>query len=202
MPKQQKKQNKLESILKQYSRERTLVLIKPEGVERRLIGRIVQRFEDVGFRIVGLGIVWSSKQLMDRHYPKDKAWIERLGSRTTQTAEQFNLDLDLKRDYGVKTVYELGQLVRGWLIDYMCSGPIVKMCLEGPFVVEKVRKMTGSTLPLNAEPGTIRGDFSFDVPVVANLARRAIQNLVHASETKEEAEREIKLWFKKGELLD
>jgi len=144
------KKNQSGTDIEKYQKERTLVLIKPEGVERGLVGRILQRFEDAGLKIVGIGITWPSRQLIDTHYPKDKNWIERLGSRTTETAQKFNLDIDLQRDYGVKTVYDLGKLVRKWLVDYMSSGPVVKICLQGPMVVEKVRKLVGATIPLNA----------------------------------------------------
>ncbi len=181
--------------------ERTLVLIKPDGVERRLVGEIISRFERAGLRIVGLGIVKPTKELIDRHYPKNRAWIENLGYNTIKTAEEAKLKIDLQKDYGVKNVYELGLKVRQWLIDFMSSGPVVKIALEGPMAVSVVRKLVGKTTPYLAEPGTIRGDYSIDSPLLANLEKRPIKNLIHASGNLKEAKYELKLWFKKSELL-
>jgi nucleoside-diphosphate kinase len=182
--------------------ERTLVLIKPDGVERRLVGEIISRFERAGLKIVGLGIVVPSKKLIDRHYPKDRAWIENLGYNLIKTAEEARMKVDLKKDYGVNNVYELGLKIRQWLIDFMSSGPVVKIALEGPQAIIVVRKLVGKTIPFLAEPGTIRGDFSIDNPILANLEKRPVKNLIHASGNKKEAEKELKLWFKKAELIN
>jgi nucleoside-diphosphate kinase len=91
-------------------------------------------------------------------------------------------------------------MVRGWLLDYISSGPVFAAVLEGPHAVDLVRKITGHTLPYKAEPGTIRGDFSFDSSHLANTAKRAIKNLIHASGNLEEAKYEIPLWFSKDEI--
>jgi len=117
------------------------------------------------------------------------------------TAEEAKIKVDLKKDYKVKNTYELGLKIRKWLIDFMSSGPVVKIALEGPQAVMVVRKLVGKTVPFLADPGTIRGDFSIDNPLLANLERRPIKNLIHASGNKKEAEYELKLWFKKSELL-
>lgn len=183
-------------------KEKTLVLIKPDGVERGLVGEIISRFERAGLRIIGLGIVKANKKIIDKHYPKDKKWIENLGYNLIKTAEEVNIKVDLKKDYGVKNIYELGVKIRKWLIDFMSSGPIVKIALEGPQAITAVRKLVGKTVPLSAEPGTIRGDFSIDSPILANLEKRPIKNLIHASGNKKEADYELKLWFKKEELLN
>jgi len=188
-------------LLQSIKKERTLVLIKPDGVERKLVGEIISRFEKVNLRIVGLGIVIADKNKFDKHYPKDKKWIENLGNNFIITCQENNIDFDLK-DLGVKNLYELGIKVREWLINYMASGPIVKIVLEGNNAVEIVRKIVGHTLPQKAQPGTIRGDFSIDSPIVANLEKRALKNLIHASSNKKEADKEIKLWFNKKELID
>lgn len=181
--------------------ERTLVLIKPDGVERKLVGEIISRFEKAGLRIVGLGILKAERKLMEKHYPKDRDWVENLGYNLIKTAEENNIAVDLKKDYGARNVYELGLKVREWLIDFMCSGPIVKIALEGPMAISVVRKIVGATIPYKAEPGTIRGDYSVDNPLLANLEKRPVKNLIHASGNKKEAEKELKLWFKKEKLL-
>ncbi len=197
-----KNSKKTNTIYKKIKKERTLVLLKPDAVERGLIGEIISRFEKCGLKIVGLGLVKPNKKLMDKHYPKTKEWIENLGNNFFRTCEENNLKIDVKKEFNVNNAYELGLLVRSWLIDYMCSGPIIKIALEGAHAVEIVRKLVGSTLPYKAQPGTIRGDFSIDTPILANLEKRAIKNLIHASGSEEEAEYEINLWFTKDELID
>jgi len=182
-------------------REITLVLIKPDGVERKLIGEIISRFERAGLNIIGLGIVVPSKKMIDKHYPKDRQWIENMGYNLIKTSEEAKIKVDLKKDYGVNNVYELGLKIRQWLIAFMSSGPVVKMALEGPQAIMVVRKLIGKTIPFLAEPGTIRGDFSIDTPILANLEKRPVKNLIHASGNRKEAEKELKLWFKKSELI-
>jgi nucleoside-diphosphate kinase len=182
--------------------ERTLVLIKPDGVERKLVGEIISRFEKAGLKIIGLGIVKPSRKLIDQHYPKDRNWVENLGYNLIKTAEETKVKVDLKKDYGVNNIYELGLKVREWLINFMTSGPVVKIALEGPGAVQVVRKLVGKTIPFLAEPGTIRGDYSIDTPLQANLEKRPVKNLVHASGNLEEAKKELKLWFKKSELVE
>jgi nucleoside-diphosphate kinase len=189
------------NLLELIKKERTLVLIKPDGVERKLVGEIISRFEKASLKIIGLGIVKASKEQFDKHYPKDKDWIENLGKNFIKTCQENNIDFDIK-NLGVENEYELGLKVREWLIDYMASGPVVKIVLEGNNAIEVVRKIVGHTLPQKAQPGTIRGDFSIDSPIVANLEKRALKNLIHASGNKKEAEKEIKLWFSKKELID
>jgi nucleoside-diphosphate kinase len=191
-----------ENLIKKIKKERTLVLIKPDGVERKLVGEIISRFERAGLRIVGLGIVKPSRKLIDKHYPKTREWIENLGNNMLKTAEELKIKVDLKKDYGVSNVYELGLKVREWLINYVSSGPVVKIALEGPHAIQVVRKLIGKTIPFLAEPGTIRGDYSIDSPLLANLEMRPVKNLIHASGNEKEAEYELKLWFRKDELID
>ncbi len=192
----------LGKIYSKIKKERTLVLLKPDAVRRRLIGEIIKRFENSGLKIIGLGIVWPKKSIMERHYPKRKEWVENLGKGFLEIYNEYNIKVDLKKDFKVNNVYELGLKVREWIIDYMCSGPIIKIALEGPKAISVVRKLVGSTIPYNSPPGTIRGDFSIDNPAIANFEKRAIQNLVHASGNEKEAEYEINLWFKKDELVE
>jgi nucleoside-diphosphate kinase len=189
---------KMKNLLK-FKKERTLVLIKPEGVERKLIGEIISRIERVGLNIIGLGILKPSKKLVDKHYPKDKNWIKNIGEKNLATYKEYNLDI--KKYLGTDDPYKIGKMVREWLVDYISSGPVVKILVEGPHAIDVVRKIVGNTRPYIAEPGTIRGDFSYDSPILANLEKRPIKNLIHASDSPESAEREIKIWFKKDEIL-
>lgn len=168
-------------------------MIKPDGVRKGLIGEIIRRLEQRDMKIVALEMFQPTYEEMDNHYPKDEAWIERLGGKTFKTYEKYGHDP--KAEYGVANELEMGQMVRQWLVDYMISAPLVKMVVQGIHAVDMVRKIVGPTLPYMAEMGTIRGDFSADSPLLANKERRAIMNLVHASETPEEAAHEIKHWF-------
>ena len=92
--------------------------------------------------------------------------------------------------------------IRKWLVDYMLSAPLVKMIVQGVHAVDVVRKIAGETMPYKADMGTIRGDFSIDSPALANKEKRSVMNIVHCSETPEEAEHEIKHWFGDGKTYD
>lgn len=178
--------------------EKTFLIIKPDGVKRGLVGEILRRIERADLKIIALRMFQPTREQIDNHYPKNKEWIERLGEKTKKTYEKYGYDLikEMETDDSMK----IGQEVRQWLVDYMCSAPLVKMVIQGSHAVDLVRKMAGNTMPALAEMGTIRGDFSADSAAAANRDKRAVQNIVHASETLEEAEHEIKHWFKNDEI--
>jgi nucleoside-diphosphate kinase len=180
--------------------ERTVVLIKPDGVQRGLIGEIISRIERCGLKVIALEMFWATKEQMDNHYPKDKKWIERLGTKTLATYKKYKLNA--KKELGTEKEAEIGKMVRSWLISYMISAPLVKMVIKGVHAVGMVRKMAGNTMPALAEMGTIRGDFSVDSAAAANREKRSVHNIVHASETPEEAEHEIEHWFAPEEIHD
>ncbi len=173
--------------------EKTYVMIKPDGVQKGLIGEIIKRFEQRDLKIVALELFQPTHEQIDNHYPKDEAWITRLGNKTLSTYEKYGLDP--LSDFGTDKAEELGPEIRKWLIDYMMRAPLVKMVVQGIHAVDVVRKIAGPTMPYLAEVGTIRGDFSIDSPALANSEKRAIANILHASETPEEAAHEIKHWF-------
>jgi nucleoside-diphosphate kinase len=137
--------------------ERTLVLVKPDGVQRLLVGRILGRFEERGLKVVGLKLVQIDRPLAEQHYAVHRG----------------------------KPFFE-------GLLDFITSGPLVAVALEGPNAIGAVRMMVGATRPHEAAAGTIRGD----------LAVETAQNLVHASDGPETATAELALWFKPGELLE
>lgn len=181
--------------------ERTLVILKPDAVERGFIGQIIERFERVGLKIVAAKFLVAKKDLIDQHYPKDRKelWLG-IGNKTLDNYK--DLEMDPKESLGTSDPEEIGKMVRVWLMDYIMKGPVLAMVLEAPHAVELVRKMAGHTLPLVAAPGSIRGDFSYDSSYLANSNGRAIENLLHASGTKDEAEYEIPLWFTKDEIFE
>ena len=180
--------------------EKTLVLIKPDAVKRGLVGEIIKRFESRGLKIIGHKMVQGRPKDFDNHYPKSKEWITNLGNRTIETYKKYNYSL--KKDFGTDDIFEIGKIFRNWLIDFMSSGPVAKILIEGVHAIDVVRKIVGDTQPHFALTGTIRGDFSIDSAGSANKSRRAIHNLVHASGNKEEARNEIMLWFSPDEISD
>lgn len=180
--------------------ERTVVLIKPDAVRRGLIGQIISRLESRGLKIVGLQMIRATREQIDRHYPQDQKWIARLGQKTKKTYARYGLKVE--DDFQTTSDIAIGKIVRNWLLDYLTSGPIVKMVVEGIHAVDVVRKITGDSIPAFASPGTIRGDFSVESAASANAAKRAVYNLIHASETLKEAEHEVAFWFAPEEIQD
>jgi nucleoside-diphosphate kinase len=136
--------------------QRTLLLVKPDGVQRQLVGRVLSRFEDRGLKLVGLKLVHVDRALAEEHY----------------------------------AVHREKPFFTG-LVDFITSAPLVAAALEGPNAIAIVRAMNGATRPHEAEPGSIRGDFAVETA----------QNLVHASDSPENAAAELALWFRPEELL-
>jgi len=178
--------------------ERTVVLIKPDGVRRGLIGEVTHRFERLGLKIVAMKMVWANEEHLGKHYKDDEEYLTALGKKTLKSYEQYGKDAN--KDIGTTDPLELGKLIRGWLIDYVGSGPMVAILLEGRHAVDNVRSIAGPTIPVNAPPGTIRGDFATDSPAYANPEKRGVENIVHVSGSREEAAFEEKLWFHESEI--
>lgn len=181
--------------------EKTLVVLKPDAIQRGLVGEILARFEKVGLKIVGSKMFIPSQELLDMHYPADREeFVTMLGTRTLESYSEQGIDPI--EQFGHDNPAKIGEIVRTWLTDFMKSGPVFAFVLEGPHAIEVVRKIVGSTLPQKALPGTIRGDYSFDSSYLANSAARPIKNLIHASGNIEEATLEVGLWFDDTELFD
>lgn len=186
--------------MKHPKEERTYVMIKPDGVRKGLIGEVIKRFEQRDLKIVALEMSQPLYDQMDNHYPKKEEWITRLGEKTKATYEKYGYDL--LTDFGTDDTSKIGPEVRKWVIDFMMSAPVVKMIVQGIHAVDVVRKIAGETMPYKADMGTIRGDFSIDSPALANKEKRAVMNIVHCSETPEEAEHEISHWFGDSTIFD
>lgn len=180
--------------------EKTYVMIKPDGVRKGLTGEIIRRFEQRYLKIVALEMFQPSYEQIDTHYPKNEEWITRLGKKTLSTYEKYGYDAMV--DFGTIDPAVIGPEIRKWLIDYMKSSPLVKMVVQGVHAVDVVCKIAGPTMPYLADMGTIRGDFSIDSPALANKGKRAVMNIVHCSETSEEAKHEIKHWFGENKTFD
>ena len=175
--------------------ERSLVLVKPDGVQRALVGDIISRFEKKGLKIVGMKMVWADAKLAEEHYDMPKEDKQALGERTIAAYEEKGKKID-------KTPVEVAEDVQRRLIKYITTGPVVAMVIEGAHSIAHIRKIRGHTNPLAADVGTITADLTIDSYFISDPDERAIRNLVHASGSPEEAKREIDLWFKKDELHD
>ena len=176
-------------------KERSLVLIKPDGVQRSLIGEIIKRYERIGLKLVALKFIIPTPQLVEKHYLIDKGWLESVGKKTIESY----------KSKGKKSPFsdpkKGGKWVLGKLKKFISAGPVVAMVWQGNEAVGIIRKITGSTEPLSSDVGTIRGDLTLDSYPLADTSTRAVRNLVHASGSREEAEKEIKVWFKSNEII-
>lgn len=163
--------------------EQTLIIIKPDGVSRGLTGEIIRRYKAVGLRVVRRKDMTAPMDLIEKHYPMEPDYLRLIGEKTIAAGQQ------------VKSAEDQGRKVVSWLRKFITSGPIVAMVLEGENAVTVARKVTGFTDPATAEKGTIRGDLGTDNILDANREERPVWNLIHASGSPEEAQKEINLWF-------
>jgi len=173
--------------------EKTLVLIKPDAVQRGLVGDVITRFEKCGLKLVAMKMIYADPELAGKHYAEDEEWMKSVGEKSLKAYEEKGLDLG-------RTAIEHGRLVRQQLMDFISMSPVVGLVIEGHNAIKQVRKIVGPTNPEEALPGTIRGDYSFDNYELADPSKRPIQNLIHASSDPEEGKREIGLWFDKDEI--
>ncbi|MFA6322083.1 MAG: nucleoside-diphosphate kinase [Candidatus Buchananbacteria bacterium] len=185
----------------ELQKEKTVVLVKPDGVKRGLVGEVISRFEKMGLKIIGMKMVWADAELASKHYPDSRTELLRgIGEKTLQTYEKYGRDP--KEQFGEMDAEAIGKMVNKWNIDFITSGPVIAMVLEGVHAIDNVRLIAGNTLPVFATPGTIRGDYSIDSPALANIKGRAVRNIVHASGNVEEATYEEQLWFRKDDIVD
>ncbi|MBS3167546.1 nucleoside-diphosphate kinase [Candidatus Woesearchaeota archaeon] len=178
--------------------ERSLVLIKPDGVKRHLSGEIIYRFERKGLKIVAMKMVYVNKEFALNHYPVTEEWYKKVGSNTLDDSKKYGIEPI--ETMGTEDPIEIGKKVHNWNVEFLTSGPVIAIVLEGPHAIENIRKIAGSTVPNLAAPGTIRGDLASSSALSANIKNRAIYNLVHSSGDQEEAKREIELWFDDREI--
>jgi nucleoside-diphosphate kinase len=179
--------------------EQTFVMIKPDGVLRGLTGDIMTRIDRLGLKIVAMKMTNATKAKLEAHYPmSDEAWVDRLGEKGLSAFESAGINPIDVLGTNDKTV--IGKGVTKALVDYMTAGPVICIVVQGIQATKMVRKLIGSTLPNNAELGSIRGDYSLDSPTIACAEGRSLHNIIHASETVEEAQSEISIWFDPSEI--
>lgn len=175
--------------------ERSLVLLKPDAVQRGLIGNIISRFENKGLKITAMKMVWPSKELAFKHYDWSEEEKIKTGMRTIEVYREKGVELE-------KSPIEIAEDVQRRLVSFLSSGPVIAMVLEGAHAIQHIRKIVGHGSPLNADVGTIRADFTVESYQMADEADRVARNLVHASSSPEEAAREITVWFNESEIYD
>lgn len=176
--------------------ERTLVIIKPDGVQRSLMGEIIKRYERMGLKLAAIKMMVATPAQIEAHYTLDPNWRRITGEKAIASYQKKGLKPPSEDPLEV-TAAVLERLKK-----YMSSGPVVAMVWEGAHAVAIVRKVTGGTEPLTSDIGTIRGDFVVDSYAMSDADGRAVRNLIHASGTVPEAEMEIKHWFKPEEIAD
>lgn len=176
-------------------KERTLVLLKPDALQRSLAGEIIKRLERAGLKLVAMKMMVAGADHIEKHYTLDPEWRRITGEKTIKGY----------KDKGMappsEDPLEITARVLKNLVAFMTSGPVVAMIWEGAHAVKLVRKLVGGTEPLSSDVGTIRGDFVMDSYEMSDQDGRAIRNLVHASGNPKEAEDEIKHWFKAEEII-
>lgn len=174
--------------------ERTLVILKPDAVQRGLIGETIRRIENTGLKLVALKISSATEDQLWKHYNKDEAWFIQKGGRIVEERKAAGMPVD-------KEALEYGKDIIRALVKFMSAGPVVPMIWEGNQAVGIVKKIVGSTEPLSSDAGTIRGDYTLDSYELASRDERAVRNLIHCSDPAEDALREIPLWFSEEEIL-
>ena len=176
--------------------ERTVVFVKPEAIQRHIIGEMISRFERRGLKMVACKLIAPTEEQIGKHYPDDEAWYKSSGQKTWNGMKE-RMGTEPK-----ETPVELARETRRRLIEYFVDRPLILMIWEGPHAVALGRKTAGATNPLQADIGSIRGDYSMESYELADALVRPVHTLVHASGSPEEAEEEIKVWFNPDEILD
>lgn len=177
-------------------KEHSLVIIKPDGVQRALMGEIIRRYERTGLKLVALKMVIPTPEMATAHYMVGgEEWLETVGKKAAAAYDKKG------QKSPFATFRENGVAILEANAKYLSSGPVVAMIWEGHQTVGIIRKLTGGTEPLSSDVGTIRGDLTVDSYQLADSDQRSIRNLIHASGTPEEAEKEIPIWFTEKEIL-
>ena len=177
-------------------KERTFVAVKPDGIQRSLIGEIISRLEKVGLKLVAMKMVVADEAHIEKFYTLDPNWRRVTGEKTIAGYKSKGLTPPLEDPL------EVTAIILANLKKYMTSGPTIAMVWEGAHAAKIVRKLIGGTEPLTSDVGSIRGDYVLDSYSMSDVDGRAIRNLVHASGSAEEAVNEINHWFTPEEITN
>lgn len=169
-------------------------MLKPDAIQRGLMGEIIKRVERTGLKFTAMKFLVPTEEQCWTHYNKDDEWFESKGAKIVKQREENGLPVE-------KPAKEYGRDIIGQLVTFMTSGPVLGCVIEGNQAVGIVTKIVGGTEPLTSDVGTIRGDLTVDSYDLAGIDGRAVRNLIHCSDKPEEAEREIKIWFKEEEIV-
>lgn len=175
--------------------ERTFVIIKPDGVQRSLVGEIIRRFENTGLKIAALKMAVLPEDKLWKHYDKNDEWFAKKGAKIVEDRQAAGLPAE-------KEPIEYGKDIIRALVKYMTAGPVVMMVLEGNQAVAVVKKLVGETEPSTSDVGTIRGDLTTDSYAITAVDDRAVRNLIHCSDEVENADKEIAMWFPEGDIVN
>lgn len=179
-------------------KERTFVILKPDTVQRALVGEAIQRFERIGLKIVAMKMIKATSEQCWSHYQKSDEWYTKKGTKTVENLKALGRPVE-------KEAIEYGKDIVRALEKYMTASPVVAMVLEGNEAMGVVKRLVGGTEPTTADSGTIRGDFAIDSYNICDVDGRAVRNLIHCTDPadgKEEYEREVKVWFNEDELIN
>lgn len=178
-------------------KEQTFVILKPDTMQRSLIGEIVNRIERTGLKLVAMKMVQADEDTLMKHYGKDDAWYVEKGTKRIGLIKASGKEVDPNR-----APIEFGKdIIRG-VVRYMQASPVVAMVWQGNQAVAVVKKIVGTTDPTTSDVGTIRGDYQLDSYTLSDAEQRGIRNLIHCSDKVEEASREISIWFTPQEVHD
>jgi len=175
-------------------KERSFVMLKPDAIQRSLMGEILGRFERAGLKVVAMKFGVLPEKKLWEHYNKDDAWFEKKGSNVLKERNERGLPV-------TKSAKEYGKDIIGALVKFMTAGPVLQLVIEGNQSVSVVKKLVGETEPSTSDVGTIRGDLTLDSYSVAAIDDRAVRNLLHCSDSVEEAKRELALWFDDKDIV-
>jgi nucleoside-diphosphate kinase len=175
--------------------ERTFVILKPDTVQRSLMGEVIKRFEQTGLKCTAMKMFVADEARLFKHYNKDDAWFLKKGANIVENLKTHGKPVE-------KEPIEYGKDIIRANAQYMSAGPVVAMVWEGNQAVAVIKKIVGSTEPSTSDVGTIRGDFTIDSYAHSAYEDRAVRNLIHCSDEPAEAEREIELWMKEEEIMN
>lgn len=179
-------------------KERTFVILKPDTIQRGLVGEIISRFERIGLKIVGMKMHVADEEKLWKHYNKDDAWFLRKGEKIVENMKSLGRTVD-------REPIEYGKDIIRAVVNYMRAGPVVSLVIEGNNSANVVKRLVGGTEPATADTGTIRGDFALDSYYLCDVdGSRGMRNLIHCTDTADgegAAEREIGIWFTEEEIV-
>ena len=176
-------------------KERTFVILKPDTIQRSLMGEILGRFERTGLKVIGVKFTLADEAKLWKHYNKDDEWYLKKGTKIVEDKKAAGQKIE-------KEAIEYGKGIIGSLVKYMTAGPVLMIALEGNQAVAVIKKLVGGTEPATSDVGTIRGDYTSDSYAICSIDDRAVRNLAHCSDNTDDAAREVELWFEKKELVE